>query len=76
MPCYVELVDYDKQTSVTVMDVIIREGRNRQIRRMFEGIGHNVRSITRISHGPVRLKGLRPGQWRRLDDVSTTALYS
>lgn len=65
-----EVVDYDRRSLVTTVDVIIREGKNRQIRRMFEGIGHKVRSITRISHGPIRLKSLRPGEWRSLEQVS------
>lgn len=64
-----EVVDYDRRSMVTTVDIIIREGKNRQIRRMFEGIGHDVKSITRISHGPIRLKGLRPGEWRALEQV-------
>ncbi|CAN0011151.1 unnamed protein product [Ectocarpus sp. 6 AP-2014] len=66
-PCIVEVVNYDRRTRVTTVDIIIREGKNRQIRRMFEGIGHEVKSITRVSHGPIRLKNLRPGEWRELE---------
>lgn len=55
------------------MDIIIREGKNRQIRRMFEGIGHDVKSITRVSHGPIRIKNLRPGEWRELEQVMRSA---
>ena len=69
-PCIVEVVDFDRRSLVTTVDIIIREGKNRQIRRMFEGIGHDVRSITRISHGPIRLKDLRPGEWRSLEQVT------
>lgn len=64
-----EVIDYDRRKKVTTVDVIIREGKNRQIRRMFEGIGHDVKSITRIAHGPIRLKKLRPGEWRELAQV-------
>eukprot|EP00752_Nemacystus_decipiens_P008126 g7266.t1 len=66
-PCIVEVVNYDRRTRVTTIDIIIREGKNRQIRRMFEGIGHSVKSITRVSHGPIRIKSLRPGEWRELE---------
>ncbi|CAM9537769.1 unnamed protein product [Scytosiphon promiscuus] len=66
-PCIVEVVNYDRRTLVTTVDIIIREGKNRQIRRMFEGIGHEVKSITRVSHGPIRIKNLRPGEWRELE---------
>ena len=44
----------------------IREGRKRQVRRMCEAIGHPVTELTRIAFGPLRLKGLAPGQHRRL----------
>lgn len=64
-----EVVNYDRRTQVTTVDIIIREGKNRQIRRMFEGIGHEVKSITRVSHGPIRIKNLRPGEWRELEQV-------
>jgi pseudouridine synthase len=44
----------------------LREGRNRQIRRMMLRVGHKVRKLRRIQMGPLKLKGLRPGQWREL----------
>jgi len=44
----------------------LREGRNRQIRRMMSDVGHRVKKLRRIQMGPVKLKGLRPGQWREL----------
>ena len=69
-----EVVNYDRRTRVTTVDIIIREGKNRQIRRMFEGIGHDVKSITRVSHGPIRIKNLRPGEWRELEQVSTCSI--
>lgn len=73
-PCIVEVVNYDRRTQVTTVDIIIREGKNRQIRRMFEGIGHEVKSITRVSHGPIRIKNLRPGEWRELEQVGLALL--
>jgi pseudouridine synthase len=44
----------------------IREGRNRQVRRMLEAVGHPVRSLTRTRIGPVSDRHLKPGQWREL----------
>ena len=46
--------------------VVIREGRNRQVRRMLEAVGHPVRQLERTGFGPVRLGRLRPGGWRKL----------
>ena len=44
----------------------LREGRNRQIRRMMSDVGHHVKKLRRIQMGPLKLKGLRPNQWREL----------
>jgi pseudouridine synthase len=42
----------------------LREGRNRQIRRMMAQVGHPVKRLRRIQIGPLKLKGLRVGEWR------------
>jgi 23S rRNA pseudouridine2605 synthase len=47
--------------------VSIHEGRNRQVRRMFEAVGHRVRGLHRSRYGPLTLEGLEPGQWRELE---------
>ena len=46
--------------------LVIREGRNRQVRRMLEAVGHPVRQLERTGFGPIRLGRLRPGGWRKL----------
>ena len=48
--------------------VTIREGRNRQVRKMCDAIGHPVRQLRRIAIGPIRDAKLKPGQWRELSD--------
>ena len=48
------------------IEVTIREGRNRQVRRMCEAVGHPVRSLQRTSFAGVRLGALAPGGHRRL----------
>jgi 23S rRNA pseudouridine2605 synthase len=47
--------------------VAIHEGRNRQVRRMFEAVGHRVRTLHRSRYGPLTLEGLEPGRWRELE---------
>ena len=49
-----------------VLEITLREGRNRQIRRMCETVGLTVHRLVRIRIGPLTLAGLRPGQWRDL----------
>jgi 23S rRNA pseudouridine2605 synthase len=50
----------------TVLEVTIREGKNRQIRRMLAKLGHRVKDLTRIRMGPLTLEGLATGKFRPL----------
>ncbi len=52
--------------ALTRVIVTLREGRNRQVRRMLASIGHPVRKLTRTRMGPIKLGDLRPGHWRDL----------
>ena len=49
-----------------VIRIVIHEGRNRQVRRMCEAVGHGVRRLVRTRIGPVADSGLAPGNWREL----------
>jgi 23S rRNA pseudouridine2605 synthase len=49
-----------------VLRIVIHEGRNRQIRRMAEAVGHPVRRLVRTRIGPLAERGLGPGEWRPL----------
>jgi len=51
-----------------VLVITIREGRNRQVRRMCEAIGHPVDHLKRVSIGPIRDPRLKVGQWRELTE--------
>ena len=50
----------------SVLEITIREGRNRQVRRMLARLGHKVRDLMRVRMGPLTLHGLGPGQVRAL----------
>ena len=49
------------------IELIIHEGRNRQVKRMFDAVGHPVRSLHRSTYAGLTLEGLEPGQWRELE---------
>ncbi len=49
------------------LEIVLTEGRNRQVRRMCAAMGHEVLELTRVAIGSFRLGELGPGQWRRLD---------
>ena len=53
----------------------IHEGRNRQVRRMCEAVGHPVRRLVRTRIGPLRDGSLAPGAWRVLTPVEVRSLY-
>ncbi|MFM7252853.1 MAG: pseudouridine synthase [Ilumatobacteraceae bacterium] len=57
-----------------VLRITIHEGRNRQVRRMCEAVGHRVVRLVRVRIGPLRDPSLRPGQWRELSTAEVRAL--
>jgi 23S rRNA pseudouridine2605 synthase len=48
------------------VELTIHEGRKRQVRRMLDAVGHPVKELERVAFGPLGLKGLEPGAYRRL----------
>jgi len=54
--------------------IIVREGRNRQVRRMCDAIGHPVERLRRVAFGSIRDDRLRVGHWRDLTDDEVTRL--
>lgn len=56
------------------IELTIHEGRNRQVRRMCEAVGHRVRSLARIAFGPLALGDLPPGAARRLAPAELRSL--
>jgi pseudouridine synthase len=50
----------------THLVVDLTEGKNREIRRLFKAIGHEVTRLLRVSFGPITLGTLKPGEWREV----------
>ncbi len=59
----------------SLLRLVLHEGRNRQIRRMLDVVGHEVLRLVRVRVGAVRLGDLRPGEWRHLThgEIAVTA---
>ena len=57
-----------------VLLLTIREGRNRQVRRMCEAVGHPVQTLRRTKFGSVSDRRLKPGEWRELKHDEVAAL--
>lgn len=58
----------------TVVLVTIHEGRNRQVRRMFETVGHTVLLLRRVKFGPLEMGELKRGEWRELTEKELETL--
>ena len=62
----VRLLKYDPETRRTRVEVVIHEGKNRQVRKMLEAVGKNVLALHRSKIGSIDLQGLKLGEWRHL----------
>lgn len=68
-------IRYRKTVPTCWLEISIREGKNRQVRRMTAAVGHPTLRLVRVAIGPLRLNGLTPGQWRLLTPDEEAALY-
>ncbi|HEX68093.1 MAG TPA: rRNA pseudouridine synthase [bacterium] len=57
-----------RNQSNSLFEVVLREGRYREIKRMFKAVGHKVLRIKRVKMGPISLGGLKPGEYRFLNE--------
>lgn len=57
------------------LEIVVAEGRWREVRRLCEAVGHPVEKLCRVRLGPVRLGGLPPGAWRECTPRELVALY-
>lgn len=73
-PAQVEVLRSHKDT--TLLRIVLREGRKRQIRRVAALLGHPVLELKRVRMGPLQLGSLEPGKWRRLTPQEVQSLES
>ena len=69
-------IRFRKQVSTTWVEITLREGLNRQVRRMTAAVGHPTLRLVRIAIGPVVLGELQPGQWREMTSHEIAQIYS
>lgn len=66
IPKEVQLLKLDKANQSTLIRIIITEGRNKQVRKMMEAIGHPVKKLTRDQYAFLNLEGVKRGAYREL----------
>ena len=59
-------IRFRKSVSTAWIELVLIEGRNRQVRRMTAAVGHPTLRLVRVAIGNLRLQGLQPGKWREL----------
>ncbi len=68
LPARVVVLDHDKKSGQTKVEITLREGKNRQVKRMFEAIGCRVINLHRSKVGFMNLDGLSVGQYREISE--------
>lgn len=74
LPADVVLLNAGRRGQDAVLLITIREGRNRQVRRMLDAVGHPVQKLKRIKFGPIGDRRLKPGEWRDLAEAEVRTL--
>lgn len=73
-PCRVRITKGDH--SLTTLEIVMTEGKKRQIRRIASALGHPVHRLTRTHIGKLALGDLRPGEWRELTPADVQAMLA
>ncbi|MDQ3770166.1 MAG: rRNA pseudouridine synthase [Actinomycetota bacterium] len=63
-----------REVHAGLLELTLREGRKRQVKRMCAAVGHPVQALERTRFGPLDLRGLAPGGWRRLSPAEVQRL--
>ena len=67
-PAKVKILKTDKEKNISRLEIIIHEGKNRQVRKMCEAIGKKVLALHRSKIGKIGVKDLKLGEWRYLTE--------
>jgi len=70
-----KVLKYDKDKKTTVIELVIHEGKNHQVKKMFESLSYEVLKLKREKISFLDLKGLNPGEYRRLTPKEVKKIY-
>lgn len=66
-PARYDIISSDKKSEKSIVELTIHEGRNHQVKNMLQAVGLPVQKLKREKYGELTLKGLKPGEYRRLN---------
>lgn len=75
-PDKVKIKEIDKKTNRCLVEITIHEGRNHEVRKLFEKIGYDCLKLTRIGYGNLRLGNLKSGEYRYLSKSEVAELLN
>ena len=73
-PAKVRIMKIDEEKNISRLEIVIHEGKNRQVRKMCEAIGKKVIALHRSKIGDIGVKDLKIGQWRYLTKEEISSL--
>lgn len=75
-PTRIKLRSFNKKNNTSLVEVVLHEGHNHEVKKMFEEIGFDVIKLTRISFAGLTVKSLKSGEYRKLTVKEVKKLYS
>lgn len=75
-PKYVRLISLDKEHQSSLFSIVLTEGRNREVRKLFDALGYPVKNLTRIRYDFLTLDGIERGSYRPLKVHEVKKLYA
>ena len=75
-PAQARLIQEATDNARALVEVVVKEGRKRMVRRMCGAVGHPVHRLVRTRIGPLADRDLAPGTWRALTHVEVRSLYA
>ena len=74
--CHVKLKSVDAKKEKSIVELTIHEGKNHQVKKMFESLGYRVSKLKREKYANMDLTGLKTGEYRKLSNKEIAVLYS
>lgn len=75
-PAKVKIKQYSKSSNMSLIEITIHEGKNHQVKKMFESLGYRVSKLKREKYANMDLTGLKTGEYRKLSNKEIAILYS